>query len=89
MKVLHFYQIPGLSEGIKASKLKELQEFSADIIGIETEKCFNVNVKQNLNKEEIQKLLWLLSCPLNPDNVQREPFLVSSADKTLIEIGPR
>lgn len=89
MDVLHFYRIPGLSEGQKAAKLKELQEATTEIVDLSCEICFNLSVRQPLDSDGIKKLLWLLSCPLNPEKTREEPFLYSCPGKSLIEIGPR
>ncbi|CAH1394012.1 unnamed protein product [Nezara viridula] len=89
MGVLHFYRIPGLSEGQKAAKLKELQETTTEIVDLSSEICFNISVCQPLDSDEKKKLLWLLSCPLIPENTREDSFLNNCPGKSLIEIGPR
>ncbi|XP_014278161.1 phosphoribosylformylglycinamidine synthase isoform X1 [Halyomorpha halys] len=89
MEVVHFYRTPGLSEGQKAAKLKEIQEITSEVIDLSSEICFNLSVHHPLDSNEIKKLLWLLSCPLNPESTREEPFLYSCPGKSLIEIGPR
>lgn len=89
MKILHFYQIPGLSKGSQELKLKELQELSHLVLGLETETCYNIEVDESFNQEDIKKLKWLLSSPFYPEKTQLQPFLVEKPGKHLIEIGPR
>jgi hypothetical protein len=43
-KVLHFFQRPGLSEGKLRDKLHSLKPICPDILSIDSEFCFNVEI---------------------------------------------
>jgi|Deesub1362A_J573_1020465.scaffolds.fasta_scaffold00045_109 phosphoribosylformylglycinamidine synthase len=86
MELIHFYRAPALSEAKKNALLSALRMKSIDISDIETEYCFNIELTEPLNDEELEVLKWLLSETFEPENFSDTPFL---KDGIVVEVGPR
>lgn len=85
-----FYQYPGLSVGIVASKVKLLKQVSQLVSGLRTELCYNIEVRGALTEADRRVLLWILGNPFQPDGLTSSPRLVGHPHGSLlIEIGPR
>ncbi len=88
MSLLRFYRVPAISE-YKNKKLLRFarEQISRHIESIDTEICFNIEVKKGSLKEEdlILRLQWLLSETFEQHNFSDKPFLKGQ----VIEIGPR
>ncbi len=70
-KILHFY---------RRTEPDRLKEFVLDF-----EYCFNIEISDELNEEEMKILKWLLSETFEPHNFSDIPFLKGK----VIEVGPR
>ncbi|XP_059658095.1 probable phosphoribosylformylglycinamidine synthase, chloroplastic/mitochondrial isoform X2 [Cornus florida] len=93
-KVIHFYRIPLIQDSAAAELLKSIQaKISSEIVGLETEQCFNIGLDSNLSKEKLSVLKWLLGETFQPDNLGSESFLDkeknAGLDRLVIEVGPR
>ena len=92
MDILHFYRRPILSQSDKNSLLHVLRDiFSFDVLDIDTEYCFNVGVIEELSRDELDILRWLLSETFEPENFSSVSFLgqVSETGGFVVEVGPR
>lgn len=88
MTVIQYYKTPGLSHGATAVKVDALKDIISNITNLKTELCFNIEVKQPLDKAEEGRLLWILGSPYHPQNIRNSPFL-DEKNGDIIEIGPR
>ncbi|RJQ44742.1 MAG: phosphoribosylformylglycinamidine synthase [Nitrospiraceae bacterium] len=94
MNLIHFYRTPALPETRKSELLSTARlKISPEITDIETEYCFNVQVKGHLTQDDMQVLHWLLSETFEPEKFSDRSFL---ADQTsyashhfIFEVGPR
>lgn len=84
MVVLHLFVLANEGESTDLRKLPHVR--SAD-----SEFCFSIDVHGDLTSEDMMKLKWLVSDPLEPtDLVKEESALkVKSNDQFVIHIGPR
>lgn len=90
MGIIRFYKVPGLKSGQFKNKFNDLKHISNLIIGLETELCYYVEIKESLNEEEIKVLKWILSSPIEPNNLKSHSVFDEELDNYLIvEIGPR
>jgi phosphoribosylformylglycinamidine synthase len=64
------------------------QRVSADVHGIDTEYCFNIEVADELTAAEFRTLTWLLSETFEPERFGGDSFLDPGAG-ALLEVGPR
>lgn len=86
--VIRLYQHP--APGSVASKVKLLKQVSQLVKGLQTELCYNLEVKGSLSENDLQALRWILGNPLHPEQLTSEPHLVGHSHGSLmIEIGPR
>ena len=90
MVVLRYFRQPGLSEGQKAAKLKQLHNVDPSINSLTTELCYNIELASPLNEELTNKLLWILSSPFRPGQIKKSTQLnIDALTSHLVEIGPR
>ncbi|HDL02186.1 MAG TPA: phosphoribosylformylglycinamidine synthase, partial [candidate division Zixibacteria bacterium] len=92
-KIIHFFRTPALTEN-QIKQIMILQPRSSpDIKIVKTEYCFNVEITEELNDEELTRLGWLLSETFEPDKFSSDSFLLPElfADKyqQTFEVGPR
>ncbi|PWA66833.1 phosphoribosylformylglycinamidine synthase [Artemisia annua] len=93
-KVIHFYRTPFLQENKSEELLKSVQaKISDQIVGLKTEKCFNIGVDGNLSKEKVAVLKWLLQETYEPENIGEESFVAKETkdgyETVVVEVGPR
>nr|GEU95682.1 probable phosphoribosylformylglycinamidine synthase, chloroplastic/mitochondrial [Tanacetum cinerariifolium] len=93
-KVIHFYRTPFLQENKNEELLKSVQaKISDQIVGLKTEKCFNIGVDGNLSKEKVAVLKWLLQETYEPENIGEESFVAKETkdgyETVVVEVGPR
>jgi phosphoribosylformylglycinamidine synthase len=87
MSVMHFFRIPG---GESEKKVLQLtKDIVPSIINIQTESCFNVEVKGSLSEEEKTKLLWLFTETFEPNNTSDKSYLTTTDHSAIVEVGPR
>jgi len=94
MGLIHLYRKPALSDGKKRELLSTLREReSVEIVDIETEYCFNIEIAEPLTDEEYETLRWLLSETFEPENLSDRSFLIGQSSivgrQCLLEVGPR
>ncbi len=94
MMLLHLYRTPALSTFQNAGLLSTAkQEVSPAIIGIETEFCFNIAVENQLTKDEMRLLRWLLAETFEPRLFSDSSFLAPHpalrTPQLILEVGPR
>jgi len=94
MSLIHFYRQPALSPAQKKELLSVVQQkISPSVKDIETEYCFNIEIKEFLTQEESDMLRWLLSETFEPENFSDKSFLTSHSSlitsHCLFEVGPR
>lgn len=98
--IIHFYRRPLMSENAAAELLREAQvKVSDQIVGLETEQCFNIGLSGALSGEKLAVLRWLLQETFEPENLRSESFFLeddggprsssSSSSSVVIEVGPR
>ena len=88
MKVVHYFRSPGFSEEqVRALLERVRREISTRIVSIETEHCFNVELSDDLDQEETQRVRWLLAETFEPERFGTRSFLDS--ESPIIEVGPR
>jgi phosphoribosylformylglycinamidine synthase len=84
---MHFFRIPG---GQSEKKVLQLtKDIIPSIINVQTESCFNVEVKGSLSEEEKTKLLWLFTETFEPNNTSDKSYLTTTDHSAIIEVGPR
>lgn len=93
-KVLHMYRVPLLQDNETAELLKLVQtKVSNQIIGLETEQCFNIGVDGDLSSDKLLVLRWLLGETFEPENLGSESFLdeemKANSNAVVVEVGPR
>ncbi|CAI7797223.1 unnamed protein product [Closterium sp. NIES-53] len=101
-EVTHFYRHPLLSDAATESLLHKVQEkVCADIIGIRTEQCFNVELTSPLDAAHEAALVWVLSETFEPEKLTRESVFSAGAaaegegegeeegEVVVVEVGPR
>ena len=89
MTLLHLYRTPGLSEAGRSALLRMArQRVSPDVLGIDTEYCFNIELADELTAAEFRTLTWLLSETFEPKLCGGDSFLDPGAG-ALLEVGPR
>jgi phosphoribosylformylglycinamidine synthase len=94
MSLLHFYRTPALSLAKKNELLSVTrQKIFPEIIDIETEYCFNIEMTTPLTGDELKILRWLLSETFEPENFSEESFLIHPLSfiphPLILEVGPR
>jgi phosphoribosylformylglycinamidine synthase len=94
MNLIHFYRKPALSEGKRRELLSALRrEITQEIVNLETEYCFNIEITELLTSSELKILQWLLSETFEPENFSDKSFLISQSSivnrQCLLEVGPR
>lgn len=94
MTLLHLYRTPSLSAYQTADLLSTARQIvSPTITGIETEFCFNIAVENQLTKDEMRLLRWLLAETFEPKQFSDKSFLNQNSKlKTpnlVLEVGPR
>lgn len=89
LPLLHLFRTPALSGYKKDVLLRELKILIPEVIDIQTEFCFNIEVSDYLDEEEHKILKWLLSETFQPENFSDKSFLVPSERCLIIEVGPR
>jgi phosphoribosylformylglycinamidine synthase len=98
MSLIHFYRQPALSPAQKKELLSVVQQkISPSVKDIQTEYCFNIEIKELLTQEESDMLRWLLSETFEPENFSDKSFLNPKSNppeadqntKSIIEVGPR
>ncbi|KAL5221585.1 hypothetical protein ABZP36_026298 [Zizania latifolia] len=92
--VIQLYRIPYLQESETVELLKQVQsKVSANIVGIKTEQCFNIQLDNALTPEKLATLQWLLAETYEPDKLQSGSFLEEEVSRSpysvIVEVGPR
>ena len=88
MSLLHLYRHPGLSEARRRSLLEVLRQRVGQAVGdLDSEFCFNVEVRAPLTTREMELLGWLLRETFAPHGFGPASFLADGA--TVLEVGPR
>ena len=88
MSLLHLYRAPGLSTTRRTALLEKARKrISADIHGLETEHCLNIDAAGELTREEQEALGWLLRETFEPERFGPASFL--GANGEVLEVGPR
>lgn len=76
----------------ESHKVLNLKSISKDILDIQIEQCFYIDIGEhkNVSTEELKKLEWLLTDPLNRNGLSKSKCLDKKDNNSiLIEIGPR
>ncbi|VFQ90668.1 unnamed protein product [Cuscuta campestris] len=88
--VVHFFRVPLLQDSATEELLKLVQtKICHQIIGLETEQCFNVGLNSDLPNEKKGILKWILAETYEPENFGTGSFLQSSPESVIVEVGPR
>lgn len=89
--ILKLYKSPGLKCGHLTKKLNSVNKILNDVDKFETEFCYYIESKTDLNNEEINLLKWILSSPIEKEQLnEKSIFETESAEGSIvIEIGPR
>lgn len=93
-KVVHLYRVPLMQGSATSELLKSIQtKISNQIIGLQTEQCFNIGLDSNLSGDKVSVLKWLLGETFEPENLGTESFLEKmkkeSSNAVIVEVGPR
>ena len=97
-RVVRFYRIPGISPGGLETTVSKLESAVSrlEITQLSSELCFNVSLQDGakLDQADRDKLVWLLSCSFESENVSCKSFLLADEgshgkSNLMIEIGPR
>jgi len=85
--VIHLFRTPGITDFLKEKLQKKWSEYG--INEIQTECCFNIGYENDLSKDDLAKLYWLLRETFEHENFSDKTFLKETENATLIEVGPR
>uniref|UniRef100_A0A2P2KHD9 phosphoribosylformylglycinamidine synthase n=2 Tax=Rhizophora mucronata TaxID=61149 RepID=A0A2P2KHD9_RHIMU len=93
-EVIHFYRVPLMQESATLELLKSIQnKISNEIVGLQTEQCFNIGVHADISSEKLDILKWLLRETYEPENLGTFSFLEKERKEGLnaviVEVGPR
>ncbi|XP_050236301.1 probable phosphoribosylformylglycinamidine synthase, chloroplastic/mitochondrial [Mercurialis annua] len=93
-QIVHFYRVPLIQESATVELLKSVQsKISNEIVGLQTEQCFNVGLQSEISNEKYGVLRWLLSETYEPENLGTESFLDKKKreglNTVIVEVGPR
>ncbi|EEF29198.1 Phosphoribosylformylglycinamidine synthase, putative [Ricinus communis] len=93
-EIVHFYRVPLIQGSAALELLKSVQtRISNDIVGLQTEQCFNVGLQSEISSEKLGVLRWLLQETFEPENLGTESFLEKKKKEGLntviVEVGPR
>ncbi|WP_353685364.1 phosphoribosylformylglycinamidine synthase [Thermodesulfovibrio sp. 3462-1] len=87
--IIRFYRKSALSTYQTIQLLNRIHsEISTEIKNIETEFCYNLLITEELSKDELAILRWLLSETFEPENFSEKSFL-SPDNGMIFEVGPR
>ncbi|KAG9455071.1 hypothetical protein H6P81_007975 [Aristolochia fimbriata] len=94
LEIIHFFRVPLIQESATKELLRLAQrKITRNIVGLQTEQCFNVGLNSALSSDKLDILKWLLGETFEPQNLQNESFLdkekAGGTDIVLIEVGPR
>lgn len=89
--ILKLYKSPGLKCGHYIKKLKSVNNIINEVENLETEFCYYIESKNPLKNEEINLLKWILSSPIEKEELSETSVFDSKSREAtiLIEIGPR
>lgn len=76
----------------ESNRVSNLESISNGVIhNVRIEQCFYVDIgeRKDLCAEELKKLEWLLTNPLDRTGLSQSNFLDKKHNSVLIEIGPR
>ncbi|OAY38594.1 probable phosphoribosylformylglycinamidine synthase, chloroplastic/mitochondrial [Manihot esculenta] len=93
-QIVHFYRLPLIQESATLELLKLVQaKVSNEIVGLQTEQCFNIGLQSEISSEKLGVLRWLLQETYEPENLETESFLEKKKKEGLntviLEVGPR
>ncbi|KAJ8752513.1 hypothetical protein K2173_004801 [Erythroxylum novogranatense] len=93
-EILHFYRVPLMQDSATLELLKSVQsKISDDVVGLQTEQCFNVGLGSEISSENLGVLRWLLQETFDPENLGTCSFLEKKRreglNAVIIEVGPR
>jgi phosphoribosylformylglycinamidine synthase len=89
--IIRLFRTPAASEDRLAARLEALRRAAPELVSLEAELCFYVQVEAaDLAEAERKKLRWLLADPEAPDLLTEASVLPPEAgDSIVVEIGPR
>eukprot|EP00891_Asterochloris_glomerata_P009825 jgi/Astpho2/9825/fgenesh1_pm.00149_%23_37_t len=89
--VVQLYRSPGLSVSQARTLLREVQsKVSSNILGLDSELCFNVALSEPLMTEEAASLTWLLRETFQPEMLAaRSRLEAPGSGAAVVEVGPR
>ncbi|KAF2318847.1 hypothetical protein GH714_011157 [Hevea brasiliensis] len=92
-EIVHFYRLPLIQESATLELLKLVQtKVSNEIVGLQTEQCFNIGLQSEISDEKLGVLRWLLQETYEPENLGTESFLKKRKEglnTVVVEVGPR
>ncbi|KAJ9160153.1 hypothetical protein P3X46_025583 [Hevea brasiliensis] len=93
-EIVPFYRLPLIQESATLELLKLVQtKVSNEIVGLQTEQCFNIGLQSEISDEKLGVLRWLLQETYEPENLGTESFLEKKRKEGLntvvVEVGPR
>ncbi|WCJ19662.1 Phosphoribosylformylglycinamidine synthase [Euphorbia peplus] len=93
-EIVHFYRVPLMQDNASFELLKSIQtKISNEIVGLQTEQCFNIGLEAKIPDEKLGVLRWLLQETYEPENLGTESFLEKKRkeglETVIVEVGPR
>lgn len=91
MTILKYYQTVKNLPIRESHKISNLKFISNKICDVQIEQCFYIDVGENKNLtiDELEKIEWLLTNPLDHTGLSQNTFLSEKINCILVEIGPR
>jgi len=92
MAIIQYFQKAQNLPIRESHKVLNLKTISKDICDIQIEQCFYIDIGEhkNVSAEELKKLEWLLTDPLDRHGLSKSKCLDKNNNNSiLIEIGPR
>eukprot|EP00884_Botryococcus_braunii_P021813 jgi/Botrbrau1/8315/Bobra.0081s0004.1 len=93
-EVVQLYRTPGMSQSATTALLRKVQaKISSQIVGLDTELCFNVALNRDLSEDEAGTLAWLLRETYEPHHLTPSTQLGQGSEhrreQAIVEVGPR
>ncbi|XP_053398667.1 phosphoribosylformylglycinamidine synthase-like isoform X2 [Mercenaria mercenaria] len=87
--IFRYYKTPGISRSASLEAEKKIRLLVDNLDTVQTELCYYIQTTQDLEEEDREKLVWILSTPFQRQALSQETSLTEGDSSLLIEIGPR
>lgn len=86
MAILKLYKKPAFTAAKTNEVLQKLQQNNSNVIGLETELCYYIELNGNLKDSEKNTLVWILQNSFTPELLGEKEHLKPLSNDLLIEV---